>query len=340
MRETRWLLLAVVLGPLALGCDGGGSNPYVSNGSDSDSDSDSDGDTDADSDADTDADTDADSDGDTDADSDVDTDEVEAVCDRWNEDRADLSEGSWSGSVSTCDPGDISATGRANALKIINLYRWLADLPAVESDATRDAQNQECALMMHANGALSHSPPSSWDCYTSDGATGAGSSNIAGAPGVEAIDLYMVDPGNETTIGHRRWILSNSLGPTGLGSTNGYSCMWTLYGSGSAGAPWTAWPPPGPFPVEAVAPSWTSIDSTGWTIQSDSINLSSANVTVTAGSTDLPVSLATLASGYGSTYAIKITPSGWTTTAGTTYTVDVTGITSPFSYEVQVVTCE
>src|SRR5687767_3810727 len=48
---------------------------------------------------------------------------LEQVCRRWVCDTADLGEGTWSGSTATCDPGDISAGGRANALKLVNLYR-------------------------------------------------------------------------------------------------------------------------------------------------------------------------------------------------------------------------
>ena len=61
------------------------------------------------------------------------------VCARWKADRADLSEGTWTGDVASCTPGDIGATARANALRLVNLYRWLAALPAVVTDPTRDA---------------------------------------------------------------------------------------------------------------------------------------------------------------------------------------------------------
>lgn len=265
--------------------------------------------------------------------------EIEIVCGRWNSDRQDMSEGTWSGSVATCNAGDISSNGRANALKLVNLYRWIADLPAVTTDSTLDAKAQECALMMTANGQLNHSPPGSWDCYTSDGAQAAGSSNLAGTSGVSAVDLYMADPGNPTTIGHRRWILSNSFGPTGLGSTNSYSCMWA-FGSSNAGKSWTAWPSPGVFPFQAVTASWTGIDSTGWTLQSDSINLNNAQVTITMdGTTNRPVNITQLGSGYGSTYAISMIPQGWTTQAGHVYTVTVTGVTPEITYDVEVTDC-
>jgi len=264
-----------------------------------------------------------------------------AVCARWNADRADLSEGTWSGSVAACDPGDISAEGRANALKLYNLYRWLADLPPVTTDPERDRLAQACALLMEANDALSHDPPMSWACWTEDGDEGASSSNISSGPGVRSADAYMIDNGNPTTIGHRRWILSNSLGPIGLGSTaTGASCMQNLGGQGDAGKPWMAWPPPGNVPLQAFAPSGrSSLDDTGWTVQSDGINLQGASVTVTSDGENLPVTVTQLLDRYGARYALRFNPDGWETEAGRTYSVSVTGIQTEISYDVSVVDC-
>ncbi len=261
------------------------------------------------------------------------------VCARWLSDRADLSEGSWSGDVGASDPGDMSADGRANALRLANLYRWMADLPAVQTDPTRDAKAQACALIMDAQGQLSHDPPMSWPCWSADGAEAAGKSNIAGGPAVMAVDLYMTDPGNDTTLGHRRWLLSNSLGPVGIGSTAGASCMWVLGGAGAAGLPWVAWPPPGAFPLQAVAPlGWASMDETGWSLQSDGIDLSGAQVTITRGGQDLPVQVNVLQQGFGSKYAIAMVPQGWTADVGV-YQVEVTGVAEPIAYEVEIVDC-
>ena len=215
----------------------------------------------------------------------------------------------------------------------------MAGLPEVKSDSTRNSGAQKCALMMDANNTLSHSPPTSWTCYDATGASTAGKSNIASTPGVEAVDLYMIDPGNETTIGHRRWILSNSLGPIGLGSTSSYSCMWVIGGSGGGSKAWTAWPPPGDFPFEAVSVSWSSLDSTGWTLQSDSISLSGAKVSITDGGTDRPVTVTTLGANYGSSYAIRMLPKGWTAQAGHTYHVSVTGVSPAITYDVKMVAC-
>jgi uncharacterized protein YkwD len=269
---------------------------------------------------------------------------VEGVCARWKADRANLSEGTWSGSVDTCTVGDISADGRANALRLYNLYRWLGNMPSVVTDPTRDAQAQACALMQYANGTLSHDPPTTWKCYTAEGAKGSSSSNISSGPGVSSADAYMIDNGNATTLGHRRWIMSNSLGPIGLGSTaKGSSCMQNLNGTGKAGKAWIAWPPQGIVPIQAFGSAGGrgggSVDTTGWMVQSDSINLANAVVTVTAGGADQPVTVTALGSGYGSKYAFRFNPTSWTSKAGTTYAVSVTGIPTPISYEVQVVDC-
>lgn len=261
-----------------------------------------------------------------------------SVCDRWNTDRAFRSEGSWSGSVAGCDPGTVSDEGLDNALRQVNLYRWLADLPPVEYAAEFNARAQACALLMDANDAITHSPPSSWTCYNETAAQAAGASSISMAPGVQSVDHYMVDRGNPTTLGHRRWILSDWLNSLGLGSTNQASCMYFDSVFGGAGG-WTAWPPPGEFPLQAGADPWATIDDTGWSIQSDNISFTSAEVTIEADGADLPVTVASLLQNYGSGSAISIIPDGWQMRADTTYSVSVTGLSVDIEYDVSVVDC-
>ncbi len=253
-----------------------------------------------------------------------------------------MNEGTWSGNVASCTAPDLDDVGRNNALKMLNSYRFIADLPLVALDATRNSKAQQCALMMDANNTLSHSPPSTWTCYSADGAEAAGKSNISSGRAVRSIDMYMSDygAGNAASLGHRRWFLSNSLGPVGIGGTTGSSCHWVISGSGNAGKPWTAWPPPGPVPVDAIAiPGLTSVDSTGWSVQSDSINLANASVSVTDDGTDMPVIVTQLLANYGSRYALRFNPQGWVSTAGHTYDVSITNIPTPISYSVQVVSC-
>jgi hypothetical protein len=55
---------------------------------------------------------------------------------------------------------------------------------------------------------------------------------------------------------------------------------------------------------------------------------------------DMPVSVTQLQSGYGSRYAFRFNPTGWKTTAGKTYTVEVGGAAMPIKYDVQIVDCK
>ncbi len=85
---------------------------------------------------------------------------ADEVCRRWVCDRADMSEGASTGSVASCDPGDLLPPGRPNALRLVNLYRFLAGMPAVTEDATFDTDAQDCAIIQAANGLTSRRNPS------------------------------------------------------------------------------------------------------------------------------------------------------------------------------------
>jgi hypothetical protein len=267
----------------------------------------------------------------------------EGVCARWKADRADLGEGTWTGNVMSCDVGDMDPNARAAALRLLNTYRWLADLPAMTTDPTKDKEAQACALLQRANNSLSHTPPASWTCYMEEGADAAGRCNISSGPAVGSVDGYMIDPGNETTIGHRRWILSNSMGPTGIGGTDRHSCLMTT-GNMKVNKAWQAWPGPGIIPIQAMQMGfgqWVQgLDSTGWTVQSDGIDLSAATVTVTSDGMAKPVTMTQLMPFYGSRYAFRFNPMGWKTEAGKKYTIEVGGVSPAIKYDVEVVDCK
>lgn len=266
--------------------------------------------------------------------------EAEAVCYRWNTDRADMSEGVWDGSVDTCDPGTVDPDSVEKALRLVNLFRWISGLSEVQTTPELNERAQDCALIMEAYGGLTHYPPETFECYTDSGAQAASMSNISPYAGVYSVDLYMSDPGNSTTLGHRRWILSNGLGPIGLGSTSGYSCMHVIGGSGSDSAPWTAWPPPGVVPYEVTRLAWATLDQTGWSVQSDSMNLSGATVTITRDDgADLPVTVTQLAAYYGSLAAISMVPSGWEAEPGRSYDVHIEASGGVIDYTVDLVDC-
>ena len=266
------------------------------------------------------------------------------ACKRWAADRVDLSEGAWTGSVAGCKPGQLSDQAIANSLRLVNLYRHFAGLPAVVDSPDLNNKAQACALIMAANKSLSHNPSSNWKCWSQNGAAAAKKSNISTAASVRSVDRYVIDSGgnNAATLGHRRWILSRNLGPIGVGSTvTGASCLHVIGGKSKANNAWTAWPSPGPVPVAAMRPyKGGNLDATGWSVQSDTINLNNAKVKVTTGGAVLQVSSRNLKANYGSKYAIAFVPKGWASEAGHTYQVEISGIAKPFSYAVEMLGCK
>ena len=266
---------------------------------------------------------------------------AEAVCARWNADRAALAEPNTTASAATCSPGSLDADGHAAVVRVIDLYRALAGLTPITTDPALDALAQSCSLLMEANGAITHFPPQSWDCWSEDGAEGASESNLATASAVSAVDLYMIDPGNEDTLGHRRWVLQRGSGPFGVGSAPGHSCLHVMSaGQDPAPAAWSAWPPPGWFPIQAAG-SWATVDQVGWSVHTYSTSLAGASATVTdAAGTELPVEWERLPDGYGNSQAIRLAPDGWGMAAGQTYTVELPGTSPPIIYSFEVVDCD
>jgi hypothetical protein len=264
-------------------------------------------------------------------------DRARAVCQRWMADRADLDEGLWTGDVASCQPGDVTGSGRANALRVWNLYRFLAGLPPLSPDAQLDTRAEACALLMIANGDVTHEPPMTWRCYDYEAALTAGSSLLATGAAVEAVDWFVID-----SPAHRSFILTNLLGSAGIGSAfsgmDGYCCLTAPETGTSAGRLWTAWPPEGPVPVDVFSVAGSSLDATGWTVNSDRIDLNSAQVDVQDGAQSVGVDVQPppLA---GASYQVVFSPRGWQTQAGHTYAVAVSASGQTINYQVEVVSC-
>jgi hypothetical protein len=111
--------------------------------------------------------------------------------------------------VSNCTPGTNSTVFIEAVLRRINWMRAMAGVPAgITFNATYNADNQEMALMISANNTLNHNPPTNYICYTTNGASVAGSDQAIGVDGADAITDFIWDfGGNNSEVGHRRWIL-------------------------------------------------------------------------------------------------------------------------------------
>lgn len=269
------------------------------------------------------------------------------VCTRWKADHVLTDAHPFSANTAgDCDIGMLSTAGKADALKRLNLFRWLSGLGPTTEDAGLDATDQACANLEawwdFTSTASPHAPPATTKCYTAQGASGAGMSNIAWGSGdpSQAMDQWVEDNGNATTMGHRRWIVNPPLGPIGLGywqtgGTYGNAACLAVFGSSGTSVvpPWVAVPNPGPVPVEVA--KWT------WTFHSNLGGTENANIAVLRLSDHamLAVTKQTLQQGYGQK-AIAWQPMGWTPAAGETYRVTISGLTGgDVVYAVKPVTC-
>ena len=176
----------------------------------------------------------------------------------------------WNGNLAACNAGTTSAEYQAATLRRINWFRAMAGVPAaIELDPTFTRKAQSAAMLMAANKALSHTPPTSWTCYNADAAEAAGKSNIGlGNAGYNSmIDGYIRDAGsNNAAVGHRRWLLNPPVRMMGVGYADApdvaASAVWIFDGNQSGARPvvrdeYVAWPPAGFVPYPSVYPRWS-----------------------------------------------------------------------------------
>ena len=192
------------------------------------------------------------------------------------------------GSLLGCLPGMSSATSNQATLTALNYVRSLAGLAPVTLNGSLNAGAQAAALMMSANGALSHDPSSSWKCYS---AAGASAANFA--------------------VGHRRWVLNPFTTQVGTGSTDTANAL-TVIGPTSSARPnprWVGWPTAGYFP-NAIEPDGR------WSLSSGRRNVSFAHakVRVYYGGHRVPVHQYRVENGYAQPTIVWQMPAGFATT--------------------------
>lgn len=163
--------------------------------------------------------------------------------------------------------GTVSAPALITALDRLNLMRRLAGLNAVTLDSALTSRAQHGAVLLAANGVLTHFPeqPADMDeSFYNTGLNAASSSNIymgTNATLPQAVDAFMDDSdgGNLPMLGHRRWLLNPTMGKTGFGFspssktfgsyTYNFATLWAFDRSGSAGDyDFISWPASGAFP--------------------------------------------------------------------------------------------
>jgi uncharacterized protein YkwD len=261
--------------------------------------------------------------------------------------------------VANCRTGTLKASVKADLLARLNAIRALHRLPAVTYAEVDDQAEMESSLMMVANGQLSHTPPTTWKCYTALGAGGAGSSNLYSNSSTAARITYTEDDylagwlkeGGSASIGHRRWILYPFLGKASYGrvtrlDAGGVSEAASLkvfnFTGGTTvpgGLPAYVAYPFGDYPAKYFGTgdylSFSVVANAGGSSGNGSVDFSRATVTVAGPGGALAVSNQTSDnSGYGLANNVQWKVAGLQ--AGTTYTVTITGVVgapqSQYSY--------
>jgi hypothetical protein len=125
--------------------------------------------------------------------------------------------------------------GRETALKRLQAYRYLCDVPweDVVLDRMCVAHCEAACDIMHRVGELTHTPknPGMPENEYRFAFKGTNSSNIFNSPAmIDSITAFMddSDPRNIDRLGHRRWCINPRMLKTGVAGNHGYSAMWSL----------------------------------------------------------------------------------------------------------------
>jgi uncharacterized protein YkwD len=209
----------------------------------------------------------------------------------------------WTGSNHPCRAGQMSAKAMRATLESINFVRALGGVAPVSFAKRLNGPAQKAALIMSANGSLSHDPPSNWACWTQSGHDAAGHSNIAYSfPTITAggaVKQYMDDGGSGNEVaGHRRWIMYPPTLKMGNGMTSTTNALTVFGGASNPSRPdprWISWPTAGWFPGPLEPAGRWSLSA-----GDDGADFSQATVKVQAADgTQLPVQVYSVVNGYG-----------------------------------------
>ena len=133
--------------------------------------------------------------------------------------------------LSTCRSGTLKPEVGQRVLAVLNNIRAFHRLPPVTYATADEAAEMQSALIQAANGALSHTPPTGWNCYTATGATASGQSNLyiglgsglAYTRNDDVVIGWLTDVDNLVlnSVGHRRWLLYPFLSTVAYGRVAG-----------------------------------------------------------------------------------------------------------------------
>ncbi len=220
-------------------------------------------------------------------------------------------------SITNCSAGTIKQSIKDKILKYVNDIRAIHKLAPVTYETAGDVNAQEAALICTANGNITHTPPSSSACYTSNGRKGAEESNLyiyyfQGGGGIlpnseESIDAWMIDD-NTPSLGHRLSIINPFLTKLAFGRVDGkpkagsmqswdvtsMTMNYQTYVNGTTTVDYVACPQNN-YPINLFKKDWLMsfsaiADKNFWGGNFQSVNFSNATIKVSNGNTNLQIS--------------------------------------------------
>ena len=144
--------------------------------------------------------------------------------------------------VASCTSGIPSDSEKKKVLDRINYLRSIHKLSPVVYDEKDDEIAAECALVIAANEQLSHTPDSSWECWSQVAYDGCSSSNIhiemasydiSSTNSADIVDGFMTEEyqAEPKNLGHRRWLIDPWLTHVAFGRADYYDGRYFVIGS-------------------------------------------------------------------------------------------------------------
>lgn len=170
--------------------------------------------------------------------------------------------------IDKCREGVVTADYQKKFMNAFNCVRRVAGIyDSCSLNADMNRRSQKAALIMAANGELTHGPEKTAKCYSEEGARGAGSSNLSlGHNGIAALFGQLNDNGGGNYfVGHRRWILNPYNSVYGHGSC-GDAMSLTVFGAETKepvvnpydpATDFVAWPSADYFPSDWLSSRWS-----------------------------------------------------------------------------------
>jgi hypothetical protein len=208
----------------------------------------------------------------------------------------------WTGNTAVCSAGEIAGTSRQAAIRQINFYRVLSGASLLRmADGAGHRSAQEAALVVGANGQLTHYPSPSARCYSQMAADASAVSNLAysfrQAFTPKDIFPYMDDYGDgNKRVGHRRTLISPPYRRMAFGATlfefpnfpaplSGANAVWLdpNVATRFVEPAFSAWPPPGWVPQLAMP--WVS---NRWSLTCNGCDHTNSAVSMTRDGVALP----------------------------------------------------